>query len=101
MYLLRKSKIYYFILLKKYWIRLVKLENCLMVQWLKIPLLHCRVSGSSPTQWTKTLEAASCGQKRKKKKLVSLILQFKLDGVMKHPLALTSLSERSIPLSNT
>ena len=61
----------------------------------------CRVSGSSPTQRTKTLEAKSCGQKRKKKKLVSPISQFKLDGVMKHSLALTSLSERSIPFPNT
>ena len=35
--------------------------------------------------------------KKKEKKLVSLISQFKLDGVANHSLALTSLSEHSIP----
>ena len=39
--------------------------------------------------------------KNKEKKLVNLILQFKLDGLMKHSLALTTLSERSIPFPNT
>ena len=39
--------------------------------------------------------------KKKEKKLVSLFSQFNLDGVTKHSLALTSLSERSIPFPNT
>ena len=40
-------------------------------------------------------------KKERKKKLVSLTSQFKLDGITKHSLALTSLSERSIPFPNT
>ena len=101
MYLLTKSKIYYFIALGKYWIKISKVGEFPHGAVVKIPHFHCRVSGSSPTQQTKTLENASCGQKRKKKILVSLISQIKLDGVTKHSLALTSLSERSIPFPNT
>ena len=100
-YLLTKSKIYHFIPLGKYWIKINKVGEFPHGPVVKIPHFHCRVSGSIPTQQTKTLENASCGQKRKKKILVSLISQFKLDGVMKHSLALTSLSERSIPFPNT
>lgn len=89
MYWLTNSKLYYFVPLRKYSSesRLVKLEESLMAQWLRSPL-PMQGFTSIPTQWTKTLEAASCGQKRKKKKLVSLISQFKLDGVTKHSLAL-------------
>ena len=101
MYLLTKLKIYYFIPLRKYWIKISKVGKSPHGPVVKIPHFHCRVSGSIPTQRTKTLEAASCGQKRKKKKLVSPISQFKLDDVTKHSLALTSLSERSIPFPNT
>ena len=101
MYLLINSTIYYFIPLRKYWIKTSKVGEFPHGPVVKIPHFHCRVSGSIPTQRTKTLEAASCGQKRKKKKLVSLISQFKLDGVTKHSLALTSLSERSIPFPKT
>ena len=89
MYLLTKLKIYYFIPLRKYWIKISKVGKFPHGPVVKIP-----------TQWTKTLEAASCGQKRKKKKLVNLILQFKLDGLTKHSLALTSLSECPIPFPN-
>ena len=39
--------------------------------------------------------------KKKEKKLVNLTLQLKLDGITKHSLALTSLSERSVPFPNT
>ena len=38
---------------------------------------------------------------KKEKKVVNLILQFKLDGLMKHSLALTSLSECFVPSPNT
>ena len=38
---------------------------------------------------------------KKEKKVVNLILQFKLDGLTKHSLALTSLSECSVPFPNT
>ena len=101
MYLLTKSNIYYFIPLGKYWIKISKVGEFPHGAVVKIPHFHCRVSGSISTQQTKTLENASCGQKRKKKILVGLISQFKLDGVMKHSLALTTLSERSIPFPNT
>ena len=40
-------------------------------------------------------------KKERKKKVVNLILQFKLDGLTKHSLALTSLSECSVPFPNT
>ena len=88
MYLLTKLKIYYFIPLRKYWIKISKVGKSPHGPVVKIP-----------TQWTKTLEAASCGQKRKKK-LVNLILQFKLDSLTKHSLALTSLFECPIPFPN-
>ena len=101
MYLLINSTIYYCIPLRKYWIKTSKVGEFPHGPVLKIPHFHCRVSGLIPTQRTKTLEAESCGQKRKKKILVGLISQFKLDGVMKHSLALTSLSERSIPFPKT
>ena len=71
-----------------------------MVQGLRF-LTSWLVSGSIPTHRTKTLEAVSCDQKRKKKKVVNLILQFKLDGLTKHSLALTSLPECSVPSPNT
>ena len=100
-YLLTNSKIYDFIPLRKYWIKISKVGEFPHGPVLKIPHFHCRVSGLIPTQRTKTLEAESCGQKRKKKKLVSPISQFKLDDVTKHSLALTSLSECSIPLPNS
>ena len=38
--------------------------------------------------------------KKEKKKLVNLILHFKLDGLTKHSLALTSLFECPIPFPN-
>ena len=100
-YLLTNSKIYDFIPLRKYWIKISKVGEFPHGPVLKIPHFHCRVSGLIPTQRTKTLEAESCGQKRKKKILVGLISQFKLDGVTKHSLALTTLSQRSIPFPNT
>ena len=101
MYLLTNSKIYDFIPLRKYWIKISKVGEFPHGPVLKISHFHCRVSGLIPTQRTMTLEAESCGQKRKKKKLVSPISQFKLDDVTKHSLALISLSERSIPFPNT
>ena len=73
MYLLKKSKIDYFISLGKYWIKISKVGEFPHGPVLKISHFHCRVSGSIPTQQTKTLENASCGQKRKKNILVSLI----------------------------
>ena len=99
--LINKLQVYYFISLGKYWIKISEVGGVPHGPVVKIPHFQCRVSRSIPTQWTKTLEAASCGQKRKKKKLVSLISQFKLDGVTKHSLALVSISERSIPFPNT
>ena len=101
MHLLTNSKIFYFIPLRKHWIKVSKVGEFLHGPVVKISHFHWRVSGSIPTQRTKTLEAESCAQKRKKKKLVSPISQFKLDGVTKHSLALTSLSVRSIPFPNT
>ena len=101
MYFLTNSKTYDFIPLRKYWIKISKVGEFPHGPVVKIPHIHCRVSGSSPTQRTKTLEAESCGQKRKKKKLVSPISQFKLDDVTKHSQALTFLSESSIPFPNT
>ena len=101
MFLLTTSKIYHFIPLRKYWIKISKVGEFPNGPVVNIPHFHCRVSGSIPTQRTKTLEAESCAQKRKKKKLVSPISQFKLDGITKDSLALTSLSERSIPFPNT
>ena len=101
MYWLTNSKLYYFIPLRKYSIKISEVGGFPHGPVVKISHFHCRVSRSIPTQQTKTLEAASCGQKMKKKKLVSLISQFKLDGVTKHSLALTSISERSIPFPNT
>ena len=56
MYLLTKLKIYYFIPLRKYWIKISKVGKFPHGPVVKIP-----------TQWTKTLEAASCDQKTKKK----------------------------------
>jgi len=101
MYLLTNSKIYDFIPLRKYWIKISKVGEFPHGPVLKISHFHCRVSGLIPTQRTMTLEAESCGQKRKKKKLVSPISQFKLDDVTKHSQALTFLSESSIPFPNT
>ena len=103
MYLLTTSKIYYFIPLRKYWIKISKVGEFHHGPVINIPHFHCRVSGSIPTQRTKTMETASRGQKRKKekKKGVNLILQFKLDGLMKHSPALTSLSECFVPCPNT
>ena len=100
MYLLTNPQIYYFILLRKYWIKISKVGKLSLGPVVKISHFHCRVSGSIPTQRTKTLEAESCAQKRKKKKLVSPISQFKLGDVIKHSLALPSLSERFIPFPN-
>ena len=67
MYLLTKSKIYYFIPLGKYWIKISKVGEFPHGPGVKIPHFHCTVSGSIPTQQTKTLEAVSCGQKERKK----------------------------------
>ena len=69
MYLLTNSKIYYFIPLRKYWIKISKVRKFPHGPVVKISPFHCRVSGSIPTQQTKTLEAESCGQKRKKEKI--------------------------------
>ena len=103
MHLLTNSKIFYFIPLRKHWIKVSKVGEFLHGPVVKISHFHCRVSGSIPTQRTKTMETASRGQKRKKekKKGVNLILQFKLDGLMKHSPALTSLSECFVPCPNT
>ena len=101
MYWLTNSKLYYFIPLRKYSIKISEVGGFPHGPVFKIPHFQCRGSRSIPTQQTKTLEAASCVEKRKKKKLVSLTSQFKLDGVTKHSLALTSISERSIPFPNT
>ena len=101
MYLLTNSKIYYFIPLRKYSIKISEVGGFPHGPVVKISHFHCRVSGSISTQQTKTLEAETCAQKRKKKKVVSLISQCKLYGVKKHSISLTSLSERSIPFPNT
>ena len=69
MYLLTNPKIYYFIPLRKYWIKISKVRKFPHGPVVKISPFHCRVSGSIPTQQTKTLEAESCGQKRKKEKI--------------------------------
>ena len=58
-----------------------------MVQWLRLSELRPR-------------KLHHVVKKEKKKKLVNLILQFKLDGLTKHSLALTSLSECPIPFPN-
>ena len=60
-----------------------------MVQWLRSLLSELR-------PW----KLHHVVKKEKKKKLVNLILQFKLDGLTKHSLALTSLFECPIPFPN-
>ena len=67
MYWLTNSKIYYFIPLRKYSIKISKVGEFPHGPGVKIPHFHCTVSGSIPTQQTKTLEAVSCGQEERKK----------------------------------
>ena len=67
----------------------------------KIPHFHCRVSGSRSLFSELRPWKLHHVVKKERKKLVNLISQFKLDGITKHSLALTSLSEHSVPLPNT
>ena len=69
MYLLTNPQIYYFIPLRKYWIKISEVGGFPRGPVFKIPHFQCRGSRSIPTQQTKTLEAASCVEKRKKKKI--------------------------------
>ena len=74
-----------------------------MVQWLRSLTstagFQVRSLLSELRQWK--LHHVVKKERKKKKKGVNLILQFKLDGLMKHSPALTSLSECFVPCPNT
>ena len=72
-----------------------------MVQWLTFLTFTAGFQVRSLLSELRPWKLNHVVKKERKKKVVNLILQFKLDGLTKHSLALTSLSECSVPFPNT